>query len=243
LHQPVLLVFIQIDESSWIRVSDVSFLALEIRTHPEWFQQQKKPPTPDCAWNKTLPATHESIQPWISDLVKQADSRSSFNELMDILVDFSAFLMNRLNVDTLTPKLLAGLTYELMKGSCKSLVELKFFLEEVYKATTDQLDWNNPKGQRYPHNLLKPLPPIPNSRRQWKATITLKRCRDDENKHEEPSTGSVQGSKRRRKVKEPESTSASKEKATKTTGKSTHGSKSHQKTASESAPAEEPMQT
>nr|GEW09646.1 hypothetical protein [Tanacetum cinerariifolium] len=51
-----------------------------------------------------------------------------------------------------------------MKGPCKSLVELEFFLEEVYKATTDQLDWNNPKGQQYPHNLLKPLPLIPNSR-------------------------------------------------------------------------------
>nr|GEV81974.1 hypothetical protein [Tanacetum cinerariifolium] len=58
----------------------------------------------------------------------------------------------------------ASPTYELMKGSCKSLVELEFFLEEVYKATTDQLDWNNPEGQQYPHNLLKPLPLIPNSR-------------------------------------------------------------------------------
>nr|GEY86336.1 hypothetical protein [Tanacetum cinerariifolium] len=48
--------------------------------------------------------------------------------------------------DTLTPELLAGSTYELMKGSCKSLIELEFFLEEVYKATTDQLDWNNPEG-------------------------------------------------------------------------------------------------
>nr|GEU88495.1 hypothetical protein [Tanacetum cinerariifolium] len=83
-------------------------------------------------------ATHESIQPWISDLVKQADSCSSFNELMDTPVDFLAFLMNRLKVDTLTPELLAGPTYKLMKGSCKSLVELKIFLEEVDKATTDQ---------------------------------------------------------------------------------------------------------
>nr|GEU31594.1 hypothetical protein [Tanacetum cinerariifolium] len=132
--------------------------------HPEWFQQQKKPPTPNRAWNKTLPATYGSIQPWISDLAKQADSRSSFNELMDTHMDFSAFIMNRIKLDTLTPELLAGPTYELMKGSCKSLVELEFFLEEVYKATTDQLDWNNPEGQRYPHNLLKPLPLIPNSR-------------------------------------------------------------------------------
>ncbi|GJW55070.1 hypothetical protein Tco_0099155 [Tanacetum coccineum] len=72
------------------------------------------------------------------------DTRESFNELMDTPLDFSAFIMNRLKVDTLNPELLAGLTFELMKGSCKSLVELEYFFEEVYKATTDQLDWNNP---------------------------------------------------------------------------------------------------
>nr|GEW89451.1 hypothetical protein [Tanacetum cinerariifolium] len=44
------------------------------------------------------------------------------------------------------------------------LVELEFHLEELYKATTDQLDWINPKGQQYLHNLLKHLPMIPNSR-------------------------------------------------------------------------------
>nr|GEZ11286.1 hypothetical protein [Tanacetum cinerariifolium] len=48
--------------------------------------------------------------------------------------------------------------------SCKSMVELEYQLEEVYKATTDQLDWVNPEGQQYPHNLLKPLPLIPNNR-------------------------------------------------------------------------------
>nr|GEV01785.1 hypothetical protein [Tanacetum cinerariifolium] len=73
--------------------------------HPEWFSQQKKPPTLDHDWNKTLPATHESIQP---------------------------------------------------------LVELEFFLEEVYKATADQLYWINPEGQQYPHNMVKRLPLIPN---------------------------------------------------------------------------------
>nr|GEY45303.1 hypothetical protein [Tanacetum cinerariifolium] len=56
-----------------------------------------------------------------------------------------------------------GPTFELMKGSCKSLVELEYFLKEVYKATTDQLDWNNPEGQQYPHYMHKPLPLIPNS--------------------------------------------------------------------------------
>nr|GEU74937.1 hypothetical protein [Tanacetum cinerariifolium] len=111
----------------------------EASQHPEWFQKQKKPLSPYRAWNKTLPATYRSIQPWISDLAKQAESRSSFNELMDTPVNFLAFLINRLKVDTLTPELLAGLTYELMRGSFKSLVELEFFLKE-------------------------PLPLIPNSR-------------------------------------------------------------------------------
>nr|GEZ92638.1 hypothetical protein [Tanacetum cinerariifolium] len=74
-------------------------------------------------------------------------------------------------------------------------------------------------------------------------TITLKRHRDDADKDEEPLAGSDQGSKRRREGKEPESTSAPKEKPSKTTGKSSKGSKSHQKTISKSAPLEEPMQT
>nr|GEW21764.1 hypothetical protein [Tanacetum cinerariifolium] len=115
-------------------------------SHPEWFPPQQKPPTLDHDWNKTLLAIHGSIQPCISELPKQADSRSSFNELMDTPLDFSNFLMNRLGVNTLTPKLLVGPTYELMKGLCKSLIELKYHMEEVYKAKTDQLDRVNPEG-------------------------------------------------------------------------------------------------
>ncbi|GJT06858.1 hypothetical protein Tco_0841320 [Tanacetum coccineum] len=67
--------------------------------------------------------------------------------------------------------------------------------------------------------------------------------RDDEDKDEEPSFGSNRGSKRRRARKEPESTSAPKEKTSRTTGKSTDGSKSQHKSAGESAHTEEPMQT
>nr|GEX28268.1 hypothetical protein [Tanacetum cinerariifolium] len=105
-----------------------------------------------------------NAQSWISALAKQTDARFSFNELLDTPTDFSNFIMNRLGVDTLTPDLLAGPTYELMRGSCNSLTELKYHLEEVYKATTDQLDWVNPEGQQYPHNLLQPLPLIPDNR-------------------------------------------------------------------------------
>nr|GEZ56905.1 hypothetical protein [Tanacetum cinerariifolium] len=90
-------------------------------------------------------AAQGNAQSWISILAKQTDARSSFNELLDTPIDFSNFIMNRLGVDTLTPELLAGPTYELMRGSCNSLTELKYHLEEVYKATMDQLDWDNPE--------------------------------------------------------------------------------------------------
>ncbi|GJZ54473.1 hypothetical protein Tco_0609358 [Tanacetum coccineum] len=69
---------------------------------------------------------------------RQEDPRESFDELMDTPLDFSSFMMNRLKVDTLTPELLSGPTFELMKGTCKSL--------------------------RYPHDMRKPLPMIFNSR-------------------------------------------------------------------------------
>ncbi|GJY68998.1 RNA-directed DNA polymerase, eukaryota, partial [Tanacetum coccineum] len=60
--------------------------------------------------------------------------------------------------------LLTGPIYDLIKGTCKSVVELEYHLEEVFKATSDQLDWHNPKGKPYPYDLSKPLPLIPDAR-------------------------------------------------------------------------------
>ncbi|GJV76190.1 hypothetical protein Tco_1507774 [Tanacetum coccineum] len=55
-----------------------------------------------------------------------------------------------------------------------NLTELEYFCEEVYKATTEKLDWINPEGRQYPHDLQKPLPLVPNSQgrhlRKTKAT-------------------------------------------------------------------------
>ncbi|GKE86111.1 hypothetical protein Tco_1559853 [Tanacetum coccineum] len=44
------------------------------------------------------------------------------------------------------------------------IVELEYHLEEVFKAINDQLDWHNPEGRPYPHDLSKPLPLIQNAR-------------------------------------------------------------------------------
>ncbi|GKE81509.1 hypothetical protein Tco_1551509 [Tanacetum coccineum] len=83
--------------------------------HPDWFQKPTKSLTPDRDWNKTLPAKHGPVQPWISTLAWNEDPRESFNELMYTPLDFSAFVMKRFKVYTLTSELLAGPTYELIK--------------------------------------------------------------------------------------------------------------------------------
>ncbi|GKA31833.1 hypothetical protein Tco_0718200 [Tanacetum coccineum] len=89
----------------------------ETSQHSDWFQKPAKIPTPDRDWNKTLPAVHGPVQPWLSNLAREEGPHKSFDELMDTPLDFSAFMMNRLKINTLTPELLAGLTFELMKDT------------------------------------------------------------------------------------------------------------------------------
>ncbi|GJR99847.1 hypothetical protein Tco_0316356 [Tanacetum coccineum] len=91
----------------------------------------KEPKLTSASKEKTSKTTCKSTD---GNLAREEGSHESFDELMDTPLDFSAFMMNRLKIDTLTPELLAGLTFVLMKG------------------------------QQYPHDLRKPLPLIPNSR-------------------------------------------------------------------------------
>ncbi|GJR03320.1 hypothetical protein Tco_0526304 [Tanacetum coccineum] len=52
----------------------------EVHPLPDWFQQPKRIPSPDHAWNKSVPAIHESVQPWLSNLARRQDPRESFDE-------------------------------------------------------------------------------------------------------------------------------------------------------------------
>ncbi|GJT90645.1 hypothetical protein Tco_1079490 [Tanacetum coccineum] len=81
----------------------------------------------------------------------------SFDELMSTPIDFSAYVINHLKIDNLTQNHLVGLAFNLLKGTCKSRVELEYNIKECYKDVTDRLDWNNPKGKEYPFDLSKPL--------------------------------------------------------------------------------------
>ncbi|GKD53348.1 hypothetical protein Tco_1286735 [Tanacetum coccineum] len=76
---------------------------------------------------------------------------------MDTPIDFFAFVMNRLNITNLTQELLVGPTFNLLKGTCKSRTKLEYHFKEIFKATTERLDWHNPEGKQYPFDLLTSL--------------------------------------------------------------------------------------
>nr|GFC66016.1 hypothetical protein [Tanacetum cinerariifolium] len=76
----------------------------------------------------------------------------------------------------------------------------------------------------------------------YRESTILKQRREDDDK-EGPSAGSDRGSKRRREGGEHASASTPSEIATGSAGRSTTGSQSRQLSASESAFAEEPVQT
>ncbi|GKB91165.1 hypothetical protein Tco_0963437 [Tanacetum coccineum] len=120
--------------------------------------------TPDREWNKTKTVDDRPPQSWITQLAQASGTQSPFNEFLATPIDFPAFIMNRLKLNNLTQDVLTGPTYDLMKGMCKSVVELEYHLEEVFKATNDQLYWHNLEGRLYPHDLSKPLPLIQNAR-------------------------------------------------------------------------------
>ncbi|GKC23641.1 hypothetical protein Tco_1025791, partial [Tanacetum coccineum] len=82
----------------------------------------------------------------------------TFNDLMATPIDFSKYVLNRLKIDNLTQDLLLGPTYNPLKGTCTSSIELESNFQDCFNALIEKLDWNNLEGDRYPFDLSKPLP-------------------------------------------------------------------------------------
>ncbi|GJW83782.1 hypothetical protein Tco_0156927 [Tanacetum coccineum] len=100
----------------------------------DWFKKVERPPTPAPKWNKGRSAENKPTQKWLSDLEKAEVPSRTFDDLMSTPINFSAFVMNRLQISELAQDILVGPAYNILK------------------------DWNNPKGDRYPFDLSKPLP-------------------------------------------------------------------------------------
>nr|GEY13639.1 hypothetical protein [Tanacetum cinerariifolium] len=61
------------------------------------------------------------------------------------------------------------------ESTSKNVVELEYHWEEVFKATNDRLDWHNPEGKPYPHDLSKPLS---SSSQKYTTSITKTKAVD-----------------------------------------------------------------
>nr|GEY74481.1 hypothetical protein [Tanacetum cinerariifolium] len=89
-----------------------------------------KPLTPDRAWNDGKSIDFRPPHKWISNIAKARQPPRTFDELMSTPINFSAYLINYLKIDNLTQEILIGPAFNLLKGSCKSFVELKFHFED-----------------------------------------------------------------------------------------------------------------
>ncbi|GJR33222.1 hypothetical protein Tco_1109454 [Tanacetum coccineum] len=99
--------------------------------------------------SKSTHAEEPSHTTWISQVACAKEPTTSFDELLNTLIDFSAFVLNRLNIKDLTQAILVGLAFDLLKGTCKSLTKLDYHLEECSKAINEGLEWHNPEGKPY----------------------------------------------------------------------------------------------
>ncbi|GJS49526.1 hypothetical protein Tco_0599647 [Tanacetum coccineum] len=73
-------------------------------------------------------------------------SLKEFNELMSTLINFSSYVLNGLKIENLTQEVLLGPAFRLLKGTRSNYAELEYDFEECYKALSEKLDWENPKG-------------------------------------------------------------------------------------------------
>ncbi|GJW85635.1 hypothetical protein Tco_0158780 [Tanacetum coccineum] len=78
--------------------------------------------TPDREWNQTKTVDDRPPQQWMTKFAQASGTTSPFNEFLATPIDFSAFMMNRLNIQNLTQDLLTSPTHDLIKGTCKSVV-------------------------------------------------------------------------------------------------------------------------
>ncbi|GJY44843.1 hypothetical protein Tco_0433056 [Tanacetum coccineum] len=122
--------------------------------------------TEDQPNNATKSIDSRPPQQWINIIAQAEKPPLTFDELMSTPIDFLAYVMHNLKIDNLTKEILIGPAFNLLKGTCKSFVELEYHFEECYKVVTDQLNWNNPEGHEYPFDLSKPLSLIESQGRQ-----------------------------------------------------------------------------
>ncbi|GJU09337.1 hypothetical protein Tco_1131733 [Tanacetum coccineum] len=77
-----------------------------------------------------------NVETWISKIAKAEKPPLTFDELMSTPINFSTYVMNNLKIKNLTQEYLVGPAFNLLKGTCKSQVELEYHFKECYKAVS-----------------------------------------------------------------------------------------------------------
>ncbi|GJX30634.1 hypothetical protein Tco_0238713 [Tanacetum coccineum] len=128
---------------------------------PTWFKDSPRPETldsPDPIWSKEPSADEGPEQTWFIDLEKNAKDLADFDDILGTTFYFSNFVKHRFQKDTLTKADLEGPVYQLLKGTCRSFIELEYHLEQRYLTFFEQLDWINHEGDNTPKDFSNPLP-------------------------------------------------------------------------------------
>ncbi|GJZ99808.1 hypothetical protein Tco_0672359 [Tanacetum coccineum] len=73
------------------------------------FKKPERPPTPDPDWNKRQHVDFRPPHTWISQVARAEDPPTLFDELINTPIDFSVFVLNRLNITDLTQEILGQL--------------------------------------------------------------------------------------------------------------------------------------
>ncbi|GJT48169.1 hypothetical protein Tco_0974326 [Tanacetum coccineum] len=103
---------------------------VEATSECDWFKKPERPPNPDSDWNARKSVDFRPPQTWISRIAQAEKPPFTFDELMSTPIDFSAYVINNLKIDNLTQEHLVRPTFNLLKGTCKSRVELEYHFEE-----------------------------------------------------------------------------------------------------------------
>ncbi|GJR87016.1 hypothetical protein Tco_0211027 [Tanacetum coccineum] len=96
----------------------------------DWFKNLENPLTSNRDWNDGKQIDFRPPHTWIRKMVKTGKPPNTFDELMSTPVDFSAYVLHNLKTKNLTQEHLVGPAFNLLKGTCKSRVELEFHFEE-----------------------------------------------------------------------------------------------------------------
>ncbi|GKB93713.1 hypothetical protein Tco_0979850 [Tanacetum coccineum] len=113
-----------------------------------------KPPSKSSKTGKSASADQSVKEPeheadpkipkkdWFQDSPKAEVLDPEWNTIKTIYDTPEQLWFNKM-IDNITREVLVGPMFNLLKGTCKSCVELEYNMEECYQTMTDQLNWTN----------------------------------------------------------------------------------------------------